>query len=72
MNKLDVNHTCRMWKGTGDEGIALADKIVMTSGLSSAFSWSDINGLSREMLYMTSNTPDEQTGKRSVNEVSPS
>lgn len=60
-----------MWKGTGDEGIEVADKMVMTSGLSSALSWSDINGLSREMLHMTSNTPHEQTGKRSVNEVSP-
>lgn len=69
--KSDVSHTCRIWKETGDEGIDVADRIVMTSGLSSAFSWSDINGLSREMLHMTSNTPEEQTGKHSVNEVLP-
>lgn len=49
----------------------MADKTVMTSGLSSAFSWSDIKGLSREMLHMTSNRPDEKTGKHSLNEVSP-
>lgn len=60
-----------MWNGTGDEGIEVADKIVITSGLRSAFNWSDINGLSREMLQINSNTPDEQTGKLSVNEVSP-
>ncbi len=60
-----------MWKGTAAEGIEVADTIVMTSGLRSAFSWSDINGLSRVILHITSNTPDEQTGKRSVNEVSP-
>lgn len=60
-----------MWKGTGEEGIDVADRIVMTSGLSSAFSRSDINGLSREMLHMTSYTPDEYSGKHSVTEVSP-
>ena len=65
------NHTCRTWKGTGVDGIDVADKMVMTSGFSSAFSWSDSNGLSREMLHMTSNTPAEQSGKHSVNEVSP-
>ncbi len=68
---LDVSQTCRMWNGTGDEGIEVADKTVITSGLRSAFSWSDINGLSREMLQINSNTPDELTGKLSVNEVSP-
>lgn len=68
---LNVCHTCRTWKRMGDEGIEVADKIVMTSGLSSAFSWSDTNGLSREILHMISNTPDERIGKSSVTEVSP-
>lgn len=60
-----------MWKGTGDEGSDVADRIVMTNGLSSAFSLSDINILFTVMLHMTSMTPAQQTGKRSVNEVSP-
>lgn len=66
-----MRHTCRTWKGTGDEGIEVADKTVMTSGLSSALSWLDIRGLSREMWHMISNKPDESTGKRSATEVSP-
>lgn len=49
----------------------MADKIVITSGLSSAFSWSDISGSSREMLKMISKTPEEQTGMFSVSEFSP-
>lgn len=69
--KARLCHTCRMWKGTGDEGSDVADRIVMTSGLSSAFSLSDINILFTVMLHMTSMTPAQQTGKRSVNEVSP-
>lgn len=60
-----------MWEGTGDEGSDVADRIVMTNGLSSAFSLSDINILFTVMLHMTSMTPAQQTGKRSVNEVSP-
>lgn len=60
-----------MWKGTGDEGSDVADRTVMTSGLSSAFSSSDINILFTVMLHMTSMTPAQQTGKRSVSEVSP-
>lgn len=60
-----------MWKGTGDEGIEEAEKIVMTSGLSSAFSWSDSSSLSREMLHRTSDTPANLSDNLSVNEVSP-
>lgn len=43
----------------------------MASGLSSAFSRSDINGRSRETWHMTSSTPLEQKWKDWVSEVSP-
>lgn len=43
----------------------------MASGLSSAVSRSDINGLSRQMLHRTSDTPSEPKLKDSVREVSP-
>lgn len=45
--------------------------MVMASGLSSAVRRSDINGLSRQMLHRTSNTPLEAKLKHSVREVSP-
>lgn len=66
-----MSRTSGTWEGTGDEGNEVADTMVMTSGLSSAFIWSDINVLSRETLHTTSNTPHEQTGKRRVTDVSP-
>lgn len=49
----------------------MADRMVMASGLSSAFRWSDINGRSRETSHRTSNTPPEEKLKDSLSEVSP-
>lgn len=60
-------YTC----GGGGQGIDLADRMVMASGLSSAFSRSDINGRSREMRHMTSKTPLELKLKESASEASP-
>lgn len=43
----------------------------MASGLSSALSWSDSNGLSRETLHKSSTTPEEAQRKDSLSQVSP-
>ena len=53
------------------EGREEADRIVMTSGLSSAFSSSEISGLSTVMLHRPSYTPDEQVTRQSVSDLSP-
>lgn len=63
--------TCNVSKGIGDEGSDVADSTVMTSGLSSAFSCSDINVLFTVMLHMISMTPAEQTVNCSDTEVTP-
>ena len=56
----------------GVEGRELADRIVMTSGLSSALSCSDIKARSSEMLHSASNTADGRTTENlSANEVAP-
>lgn len=67
MSPVSGLHTCRSCDGGND----LAARMVMASGLSSAFSRSDINGRSRETWHMTSNTPPEQKWKDWVSEVSP-